>query len=106
MLGDLIAGLVEGYVASRIRPSWRWQLAARLFFGALGTGLSAAGAIVIAGRMDTANTPLRLSAILLFASMGAFCLFNIMLARRWRWPGLLFVVCFALVFMTRILFGR
>lgn len=105
MLGDLVEGLIHGYIASRSRPTRRGQLAARAIFGTLGLALSIAGTLVVPGRLATMNGPLRLSVLLVFASMGAFSLFNVMLARQWRWPGLLFVVSFVMVFVTRILLG-
>jgi hypothetical protein len=32
-------------------------------------------------------------------------LFNVGMARPWRWPGICFVVSFVLMFVTRIAFG-
>jgi len=105
MLGDILEGLFEGYIRSRGTPSRRWRILARLFFGALGAGLAAVGAIVIAGRADKGTLPFRLSTILMFVAMASFFLFNVMLARKWPWPAILFVLGFVLMFATRIAFG-
>jgi hypothetical protein len=45
------------------------------------------------------------SIIAMFLSLAAFSLFNVALARSWRWPGMAFVGSFIALFATRILFG-
>ena len=100
---DLLAGLVEGYRGSRT-PSGRWQIAARLFFGAAGCMLAAIGTIVFLQRTEP-TFPLRATFVMLFVSIGAFFLFNVLLARTWRWPALLFAGSFVAMFVVRIVWG-
>jgi len=44
--------------------------------------------------------------VALFAFLAVFCLFNVALARTWRWPGRMLVLSLVLLFVVRILFGR
>lgn len=104
MLDDILQALVQGYLGSRT-PSERWRKLARLFFGLLGAGLSFAGAVVIVGRERTASLPLRFSFLLLFIGFGSIWLFNVALARKWRWPAVLLFVSLPLIFFVRIVLG-
>ena len=54
----------------------------------------------------TTNIPMVASMIAVFLSLACFSLFNIGMARPWRWPGICFVASFVSLFVTRILFGR
>lgn len=102
MLDDLF----EEIDVSSGKPSARSQILARLFFGSLGVFLGLAGCYHFAVDTEfTGNVMLRASIILLFAALTAFCLFNIMFARPWRWPGKLFIASFIAMFVTRILWG-
>ena len=106
VIDDLLGGLVGEALFGRLRSTPRAQLVARLCFGLLGTGLGLAGTIhALGGGIPAANAPMRASMIALFAFMTCFCLFNVALARPWRWPGLCFLVTLALMFVTRIAFG-
>ena len=107
MIDEILAGIfdegefvVDGQGASR-----RAQLIVRLCFGLLGAGLATAGAVRFAWLPPAANPAFAASIVAMFAFLGCFCLFNIALARTWRWPGLLFAVSFAAMFVTRIAFG-
>jgi hypothetical protein len=43
--------------------------------------------------------------VAVFVFLASFSLFNVALARKWRWPLRLFVVSFAALFVSRIFFG-
>jgi hypothetical protein len=103
MIGDLFAGLLEGYVATRT-PSRRWQIATRLFFGAVGCVLALVGTVVFLRRIE-GTLPLRATFVLLFMSLGSFFLFNVLLFRTWKWPALLFVASFVAMFVVRLVWG-
>ncbi|MGE0440334.1 MAG: hypothetical protein AB7L66_20705 [Gemmatimonadales bacterium] len=105
MLDDILGEVFAEAVFGRIGRSRRVQLVARLLFGLLGACLGLAGIWHFAG-IDSTNRPLTASMIGLFAGMAAFFLFNVTLARRWRWPALLFAVSFGALFVARIAFGR
>jgi hypothetical protein len=107
MIDDILAGIFGEVVLGRLSPSRRVLLLTRVFFGLLGAGLSAAGAVHFLGQPNlTANTAMWACMIGVFVFLGCFCLFNVALARAWRWPGLLFVASFVGLFVTRIAFGR
>jgi hypothetical protein len=107
IVDDLLGRLLGEAIGRRLPHSRRAKLLWRVFFGLVGTGLAATGAVHFAGRPDlTTNTPLRLTMIAMFGSLACVFLFNVGLGRRWRWPGVMFVVCFILLFVTRIAFGR
>ena len=85
----------------RIGHSKRAQLLARLGFGLLGAGLAVVGAVHFA-RLDAAiDAVMRASMALVFIGLGCFSLFNVALARRWRWPGVLFVASLVALFGAR-----
>jgi hypothetical protein len=105
MLDDLL-GHVVSEAAFGLGRSRRAQLLLRLFFGLLGAGLGAAGAAYFASHPPRqASGPMLSSIVALFVSLACFSLFNIGLARPWKWPGICFVVSFVSLFVTRILFG-
>ncbi|HEY8534832.1 MAG TPA: hypothetical protein VIL25_00220 [Vicinamibacterales bacterium] len=106
MLDDLLGGLLGEAIFGRYRNTRRGQLYWRMFFGLLGAVLGLAGAAHIAANFDTANVPMRLSAVGLMLALAAFSLFNVALLRPWRWPGLWFVASFVALFVSRIAFGR
>lgn len=107
MLDDLLAQILGEAVFSRLPASRRAQLIARVFFGLLGAGLATAGCVKFGLDRDlTDNVALQASMCALFFFLGAFCLFNIAIARPWRWPGALFVVSLVMIFVTRIVGGR
>ena len=106
MLDDLLAELFGRAIARRLPDSERAQLLVRVFFGLLGTGLAITGAVHFAGRTElTANAPMWLSMIGVFVFLACFCLFNVSLGRKWRWPGVLLIASFVALFVTRIAFG-
>lgn len=107
MIDDLLAHLFGEAVFGRLSRSRRAQLLFRLFFGLLGAGLGIAGTVHFALKTDlTQNTAMRFSMIALFVFLASFSLFNVALGRKWRWPGVLFVISFVSLFATRIIFGR
>jgi hypothetical protein len=107
VLDDLLAHLVGEAAFGRLSASRRAKLIARLFFGLLGAGLGAAGAIyMLRNPPATGNLPMVASMIAMFVSLGAFFLFNVAMARPWKWPGLAFVASFVAMFVARIALGR
>ena len=105
MLDDLLAGAIGEALFGRLRATPRSRLIARLFFGLLGTGLGVAGAISLPSTVRTSNGAMLASMTMLFVSLACFFLFNVTLARPWRWPALCFVASLALMFVTRIIGG-
>jgi hypothetical protein len=105
VLDELVRGVLEA-AFGRFDPGERGRLLFRLFFGLLGAGLGLAGAwIFLFVQRDIPNAALRGSLVAAFLFLAAFALFNVALGRRWRWPGLGFVIAFVAVFATRILLG-
>jgi hypothetical protein len=104
---DEILGEIFGEAALHsLTRSRRVQLIARVFFGLLGAALGATGAVYVAVRPDApANAAMHASMIASFVFLSCFSLFNVALARTWRWPGRLFVAAFVLIFVTRIVLG-
>lgn len=105
MIGDLLEALFEGFAGRERIPSKRGQIVARLFFGLLGTSLAIAGFIKFATESSTSNVALQASMLSVFIFLACFCLFNVILAHPWRWPGRLLLLSFVMLFVTRILFG-
>lgn len=106
MIDDILAGIFGEVVLGRLGRSRSAQLLARLFFGFLGAGLLAVGAVHFALRDDlTGNTAMQGSMVAVFVFLACFSLFNVALARTWRWPGRLFVVSLVTLFVARILLG-
>ena len=105
MIDELLEGVFGEIALGRGSNSRRAQLLARMFFGLLGSILAGIGGYHFATNAATANGPLRINIIALFFFLGCFSLFNITLARKWRWPGIFFVLSFVSLFVTRILFG-
>ena len=90
----------------RVGHSRRAQGLLRVFFGLLGAGLSAGGAIYFLARRDLAiGTPFRAATMAMFLLFGSFWLFNVALSRTWRWPAVMFAISFVMLFVTRIVFG-
>jgi hypothetical protein len=106
MIDDLLAGLFGEVVFGRLSVSRRAQLLARLFFGLIGALLGIIGALYFAtGQRNVANPVMQASMIAVFIFLACFCMFNVALGRRWRWPGACFALSFAGLFAARILFG-
>ena len=107
MIDEILAEIFGQAAFGRLTPSRRVQLLFRVFFGLLGAALGILGAVHFGFyRPDlTTNTALRLSMVATFVFLASFFLFNVGLARPWRWPGKLFVLSFVALFVTRILFG-
>ena len=105
MIDELLAGLLGEAAFGRLGRSQRAQLLARLFFGLLGCGLGIVGAVYMLQRQGIGNAAMRASMVALFVFLACFCLFNVALARPWRWPGLLLIVSFVAMFAARLLLG-
>lgn len=106
MIDDLLGEIFGEAIFGRLNKSRRAQLLFRLAFGLLGAGLFGAGAVWFLLKTDlTGNLALRFSMVGLFVFLGCFSLFNVALARPWRWPGRLSVLSFVALFATRLLFG-
>jgi hypothetical protein len=105
MIDDILADLFGEAVRSRLGSSRRAELIARVFFGLLGAGLCAAGAVHFVRSVAPGHTAMSASMVAMFVFLAAFFLFNVALGRTWRWPGVLFATSFVSLFVTRILFG-
>ncbi len=105
VVDDILVEIFGRAVFGRLGESRRAQLLARVFFGLLGTVLCTAGAVHFVRTVASRNTAMSMSMVAMFVFLAAFCLFNVALGRTWRWPGVLFVVSFVSLFVTRILFG-
>lgn len=105
MIDDLLAGLFGEALFGRLGASRRAQLIARLFFGLLGAGLCAFGAVYMFRRQDAGTGPMRVAMAAVFVSLGAFWLLNVALGRKWRWPLGLIVLTFILLLASRFIFG-
>lgn len=106
MIDEILGHLFGEVVFGKLGRSRRALLLFRVFFGLLGLGLGLAGAVHMAMKSDlTQNIAMRLSMVAMFAFLASFSLFNVTLGRKWRWPGVLFVISFVSLFATRIIFG-
>ena len=88
-------------------PRSRWLRGAlRALFGLLGGGLGLAGAWqMLAPGSPFAGLPLQLAGALPFAALAAWSFGNVLLARRWRWPGLLLLASLPLLLLVRLVAG-
>ena len=77
----------------------------RIFFGALGLLLGAAGAWHMLAGDVAGSFHMRATAALMFVFLALFFGINVALHKPWRWPGLGFVVTFVGLFVVRIAFG-
>jgi hypothetical protein len=105
MIDDILAGLFGEMAFGRLNNTKRAQLIARLFFGIPGAVLAVIGCYHFLSSATTSNVAMQASVVALFLFLGCFSLFNVALGRKWRWPGKLFILSLAALFVTRILFG-
>lgn len=106
MLDDILGQLFGEAVFGRLERSRRAQLLFRLFFGLLGAGLGATGAVVFARRQSADGlSAMEACMVAMFLFMALFFLLNVALGRQWKWPGLGFVASFVGLIATRLLFG-
>jgi hypothetical protein len=102
MIGDIIADML-GEAISGGEPSKRAQAVVRVLVGLVGAVLSVAGMVKIFSY--DAGLAFRLAGIFMFAMLACFCALNIVLLRKWKWPGRLFLLSLPLLFAVRIVFG-
>ena len=102
MIDDIIGDILGDIIAGS-NPSKRSQVLVRIFFGLLGSVLSAAG--MVKTYTYDAGLAFRLAGMFLFGMLLCFCVFNIVLHRKWKWPGRLFLLSLPLLFAVRIIFG-
>jgi hypothetical protein len=106
VIDEILIEIFGEAVFGRLNKSRRIQLLARMFFGLLGAGLGVAGGFYVALKPNlTQNSAMLAAMILMFGFLSCFALFNVALARPWRWPGMLFVLSFVGMFVSRILLG-
>jgi hypothetical protein len=106
MIDDILVQIFGEMTLGRLGHSRRAQLLFRLFFGLLGAGLGAFGAVYLAREESAAvNRAMHASMVAVFVFLACFFLFNVALGRKWKWPGLGFVASFVAVFVTRIALG-
>jgi len=106
MIDEFLGELFGEAVFGKLSRSRRAQLLFRMFFGLLGMFLGLAGALhFLVARRDPTNPAMKASIIALFWFLACFSLLNIALGRRWRWPAVCFVLSFAALFASRVLFG-
>jgi hypothetical protein len=106
MLDDLLESLIEDLPIGPSNLSKRAQVLFRLFFGMLGAFLGIAGMVkFIVSPPSDGNLGMLIGIVALFFFLACFCVFNVALLRKWRWPGVLFIVSLVMLFVTRIMFG-
>ena len=104
MIGEILEEVVE---SAEVGPGSRWsQTLVRMLFGVLGICLAAVGCQqVLFAELAGTGRHLQLVGALLFATLGAFCLFNVVLHRAYRWPGRAFLLSLVALFIARIALG-
>jgi hypothetical protein len=106
VIDDILAGVFGELAFGRLGRSRRAQLVARLAFGFLGAALAVIGAWHFTmAAPPRAGLALRASIVALFLFLACFSLFNVALARKWHWPGRLFLASLLALFVARIAFG-
>jgi hypothetical protein len=102
-LGDLLEALADAAGLRNLPVSERTRGCVRVGFGVLLAALTLTGAWQML--RYPASLHFRLAGTALFVAIAAFGIFNIVLLRRWRWPGCLVLVALAGIFAVRILLG-
>jgi len=102
MIGDIIGDILGDFISGG-EPSKKAQAVIRILFGMLGAALSVVGMVKIFSY--DAGLAFRLAGIFMFAMITCFCGLNIVLLRKWKWPGRLFLLSLPLLFSVRIIFG-
>ena len=101
-LDDLL-GELFGDSDLALTRSRRLALVARMILGLAGATLFLAGAYLLPTRPDIGGTPaMRVAMAAAFAGLGASCVFNVMLGRRWKWPWLVAAASFIALFASRL----
>ena len=104
MLDDLLQLVIEGWAGSR-DASPRTQRIVRLVFGLFGAGLAIAGMVVLGRRWAGGNPGMLLGMLGIFGAVAWFCLGTVILRRSPRLAGWTLGGSFALLFLSRVLFG-
>ena len=102
MIGDIIGDII-GEAITGGDPSKKAQAVIRALVGLVGVALSIAGMVKMVSY--DAGPAFRLTAVFLFAMLTCFCGFNIVLLRKWKWPGRMLLLSLPLLFAVRIIFG-
>ncbi|UCF92110.1 MAG: hypothetical protein JSW39_28235 [Desulfobacterales bacterium] len=102
MLGDIL-GEIFGEIVFGADSSQRTQAVMRVLFGLLGVILSIAG-IVKTVSYD-AGLAFRLAGVFMFLMLACFCSFNVVLLRKWKWPGRCLLLSLPALFAVRLIFG-
>ena len=104
-MDDLLEALFGEIAVGRGGHSRRAQLMARMFFGLLGAALCGAGVVYFLRQDYDGNQALPAITAGMFFFFGCFWLFNVALGRKWKWPGVLLILSFAGLFLTRVIGG-
>jgi len=102
MLDDLFSDILGDMLFGR-DPSKRTQNVMRVLFGLLGVCLSIAG--VVKTMSYDAGIAFRLAGVFMFVMLVCFCGFNIVLLRKWKWPGRGLLLSLPALFVVRFIFG-
>jgi hypothetical protein len=101
-LDDLLGSIFDDADLGTIR-SRRAQLIARMAFGLTGAALCLAGAWIFLTRDGLGGSAVMQGAMaVVFVGLAACCLFNVMLARPWKWPWLLALASLVLLFASAV----
>ena len=87
------------------KPSPRAALAARAFFGVLGTALCVFGAVHLWRGGTIPGLPLRIAVVGWLLAIASVFACNVAMQRRWAWPLWLAALGLPLVFAVRIVLG-
>jgi hypothetical protein len=87
--------------------SKRTQTILRIAFGVLGTSLAAIGMwhALFGAKFEADGLLFRLAMVNVFAFVGFFSAFNVVLHKPWRWPGRGVLASLVLLFVVRLAFG-
>ena len=106
MMDDLFADLFGDADLDELGKSRRAQRIVRWVVGLLGAGLLGYGTIRFALHAGPAdNLAMRTGMAALLASLACCFLFNVALARMWRWPAAFAVLSLVALVVSRLAWG-